>query len=278
MPPRHDIGKDRALCARERFGAPVPVYASLCGARCRRTLVSGRKIGWWVEMHDEVREFKRERILSEATQLFFERSFQGASIDAIAERLKVTKPFIYTYFSSKYEILEAVYERSVQSLLKGVEEIFAENHPPEVQLRRVVEFYVRQNVENQELTAIYLNEERNLRPESLERFRSEHREFDVKLASLIWRGIEAGVFSVDDPNIASLSISGMVRWVHRWYNPKGKYSIEKISSEIANLALNLVRYSDESAKATQQKDAKIGPKHASVSVVAVGKKRAKARR
>jgi AcrR family transcriptional regulator len=193
-------------------------------------------------MRDEVREFKRERILAEATQLFFERTFQGASIESIAERLNVTKPFIYTYFSSKHEILEAVYDRSVQNLLNGVEEIFSEDRPPEEQLRRLVEFYVRQNVESQQLTAVFLNEERNLRPESLEQFRTQHRQFDSRLTGLIKLGIKSGVFKVNDPKIASLSISGMVRWVHRWYNPKGRKSVDEICAEIANLALNLVGY------------------------------------
>ena len=60
-----------------------------------------------------------EKVLEEATRLFYERGFQGASIDAIAERLSVTKPFIYTYFDNKHALLEAIYERAVQNLILG---------------------------------------------------------------------------------------------------------------------------------------------------------------
>ena len=118
-------------------------------------------------MRSQVREFKRERVLEEATKLFYERGFQGSSIDAIADRLSVTKPFIYTYFDNKHALLEAIYERAVKNLNSGVDDIFSVDHPPEEQLRLLVEFYVRQNIESRELTAIFLNEERNLSAEKL---------------------------------------------------------------------------------------------------------------
>ena len=46
-------------------------------------------------MRAELETFKRERILQEMIELFQERGFRGVTLDALAERLKVTKPFIY---------------------------------------------------------------------------------------------------------------------------------------------------------------------------------------
>jgi len=193
-------------------------------------------------MRSQVRDFKRERVLEEATKLFYERGFQGSSIDAIAERLSVTKPFIYTYFDNKHALLVAIYERAVSDLNTGVDKIFAVDHAPQDQLRLLVEFYVRQNIESRELSAIFLNEERNLSPEILAQIREEHRQFDHKLTELIRKGMKAGVFHVEDAGLASLSISGMVRWVHRWYNPAGRLKTDDICQSLATLALNLVCY------------------------------------
>jgi AcrR family transcriptional regulator len=198
-------------------------------------------------MRVQVRDFKRERVLEEATKLFYERGFQGSSIDAIAERLSVTKPFIYTYFDNKQALLVALYERAIGDLNTGVEKIFSVDHTPEEQLELLVKFYVRQNIESRELTAIFLNEERNLSPEILAEIREEHREFDRKLTNLIRRGISSGVFHVEDAGLASLSISGMVRWVHRWYNPAGRLNTDAICQKLATLALNLVCYEPASA-------------------------------
>ena len=195
-------------------------------------------------MRDEVREFKRDRILAETMRLFYARGFQGASIDAIAESLNVTKPFIYSYFQNKHALLEALYERVAVSLNSGVDKIMSSGLPPHEMLRQLVEFYVRENVDNRELTAIFLNEERNLTEERLAQLREQNRSFDHKLTNLIREGVESGVFVVEDCSVASMSISGMVRWVHRWFKPTGRLEVDDLCRQMSTLALNLVGYSE----------------------------------
>jgi AcrR family transcriptional regulator len=199
-------------------------------------------------MRDEIREFKRDRILEETLKLFYERGFQGTSIDSIAEILNVTKPFIYTYFQNKHALLEALYERATENLIAGVDEIFGLDLPPEELLRRLVEFYVRQNVDNRELTAIFLNEERNLPEERLNQLRQQNRSFDHKLTDLIRKGIKSQVFVVEDATVASMSISGMVRWVHRWFDPNGRLRVADLCRQMSVLALNMVGYTGAGKK------------------------------
>jgi AcrR family transcriptional regulator len=193
-------------------------------------------------MKEEVREFKRNRILSTATELFQERGFQGVSIDALAEKLSVTKPFIYTYFQNKHALLEAMYERAIAALLEGIEEVYRTPALPEEQLSRLVQFYVRQNVHDRALTSVFLNEERNLTPEALERFRVSQRDFDARLRAVIQRGMDNGVFFVADATVAAMAIDGMVRWVHRWYQPQGRITVDELCLQMSALALNLLGY------------------------------------
>jgi TetR/AcrR family transcriptional regulator, cholesterol catabolism regulator len=193
-------------------------------------------------MKDEVWEFKRERILDEAIPLFAEFGFQGVSIDKIAKNLKVTKPFIYTYFKNKEALLDEIYERGIQSLMDGLEHIFASNKAPQEELKQLVEFYVLENIRNANITMIFLNEERNLSPESQIKIRAKHHNFDSQLAALIRKGAKAGVFEVDDPMLASLAISGMVRWVHRWYKADGRLKPQQVARKFSGYALNVVRY------------------------------------
>ncbi len=49
-------------------------------------------------MREEISAYKRDRILEEAVKLFYERGFSGTTLDDIAGKLGVTKPFIYTHF------------------------------------------------------------------------------------------------------------------------------------------------------------------------------------
>ena len=70
---------------------------------------------------DQVRDFKRERILEEASVLFYERGYRGTTLDAIAERLEVSKPFIYHHFSSKAELLVEIYKRVLRLCLDTIQ-------------------------------------------------------------------------------------------------------------------------------------------------------------
>jgi TetR/AcrR family transcriptional regulator, cholesterol catabolism regulator len=196
-------------------------------------------------MKDEVIEFKRERILQEAVPLFAEHGFQGVSIDTIAKQLNVTKPFIYTYFENKHALLEAIYERAIESLLDGVDQVFAVERAAQDQLKALVEYYVLENLKSASLTSIFLTEEKHLSEQSQQRVREKHHVFDNKLVKLLKKGVKEGVFVVDDPMLASFAISGMVRWVHRWYSPGGRLKPEQIAARLAKLALNTVGYDPE---------------------------------
>nr|WP_087573962.1 TetR/AcrR family transcriptional regulator [Sphingomonas sp. CDS-1] len=199
-------------------------------------------------MKDEVWEFKRERILDEAVPLFAEFGFQGVSIDKIAKQLKVTKPFIYTYFKNKDALLEEIFERAAENLLTGANAAFASDTPPEERLKAFVKYYVIENIQRTDITAIFLNEEKNLSEESQKRLRARHHEFDKRLAQLIEDGIKSGVFAAEDPMLASLAISGMVRWIHRWYRPDGRLSAEQVAAKMTDFALSVVSYTPKAKR------------------------------
>ena len=62
---------------------------------------------------------ERERqILDAALAVFAERGFQHASMDAVAERVGVTKPVVYTHFGSKEGLLLACLAQARAELLE----------------------------------------------------------------------------------------------------------------------------------------------------------------
>jgi len=196
-----------------------------------------------MRVKQHIREYKRDLILEKALELFSEKGFQGTTIDDIGASLGASKPFIYTYFDSKYSILEQLYDRAYGELHAGtLKALNSKEGSPKDRLYRLVMIYVEQNIERQKLTAIMLEEEKNLNPKKLAEVRRKHHEFDTKLARLIQEGVSAGEFHVNDAKLASLAISGMVRWVHRWYSPEGRLSSSELCQRFSELALNLVGY------------------------------------
>jgi AcrR family transcriptional regulator len=192
-------------------------------------------------MRAELEVFKRERILKEMIELLQERGFREVTLDILAERLKVTKPFIYQFFDSKQQLIATVYERGAQQLLASIEGYVDNKSPAAKRLHDFVRSFALQNIESRAISVVFGQLEGELPPETLKAIRTIHRQFDLKLASLIEDGKKAGEFTIQEPHIAGLAISGMVRWIHRWFQD-GRLSAEEIAALFADYALNLVGY------------------------------------
>ena len=75
------------------------------------------------------------------------------------------------------------------------------------------------------------------------------------MTRLISKGMEAGVFDVHNAKISAFAISGLIQWTHRWYQPKGKLSIDELCAEMTHMALRLVGWNGCYVSAAAQGDA-----------------------
>lgn len=191
-------------------------------------------------LREEVRQYKRTRIVEEASRLFFAQGYELTNVDDIAARLGISKPVIYGLFPNKLAILQAIYESSARRLLEKVRTELEKEGSAAERLRSVIHTFVLENIDNQVSSGVFLREEKHLSADQLAASRDVESSFDRLLADLVEAGIAAGEFSARDSRLASFAISGMVRWVHRWYRPDGRLDRMEIAAEMAELGLNLV--------------------------------------
>src|SRR4051794_5096913 len=191
-------------------------------------------------MRDEISAYKRERILEEAVKLFYERGFSGTTLDDIAGKLGVTKPFIYTHFRSKVELLEAVcrptIEMSLDALIQAAQR---EGTPAERLLDGVVNF-TKVVLQRQGNIAVYFREEKHLSEAGLAEINALRKRFDRVLSDLLQEGVSSGAFRIIDIRVAALAIGGMVSWAYTWYQSGGRLSFDAISARLAHFVVQMV--------------------------------------
>ncbi|MGX0905100.1 AcrR family transcriptional regulator [Roseovarius sp. MBR-79] len=193
----------------------------------------------------EAQEFKRKRIIEVALKLFYRHGYEGTSVEAIAAEIGVTKPFIYSYFKNKQEILQILYQQSAERVHDYVAAAAAGDGPVEQRMEIFLRDFTLENIDHQIASGVYLQEEKHLSTEGRARIRTIERSFNRLLAGMITEGCKAGVFYVEDPKLAALSIAGVVRWVHRWYSAEGRMSPEDLADRIARLGLAMVGYNNK---------------------------------
>ena len=68
----------------------------------------------------------RQRIVDAAAEVVAEKGAVGASLDEVGARAAASRSQLYHYFDDKADLLRAVAEATIESVLGGQRELFAE--------------------------------------------------------------------------------------------------------------------------------------------------------
>ena len=191
-------------------------------------------------MREEITAYKRERILEEAVKLFYERGFSGTTLDDIAGKLWVTKPFIYTHFRSKVELLEAICRPTIEMSLGAIAQAAQQPGKASQRLFNGIVDFSKVVLQRQANIAVYFREEKHLSEAGLAEINTLRKRFDRVLSELLEEGSRAGEFVIVDISVAALAIGGMVSWAYTWYQPEGRLPIDEVGEKLAHFALQMV--------------------------------------
>jgi TetR/AcrR family transcriptional regulator len=156
-------------------------------------------------------ERTREKILLHSMREFSARGFDGARVDRIALRTKLSKNTLYYHFGSKDGLITAVLDNMYRQLRSRQEEIPAISADPIRALKQIVTQTFRAFVENPEIIRL-LNEENLHKARHIEKakLREMYDPLVDKLASTLRSGAEKGVFQPGlDPVSVYIAMSSM---------------------------------------------------------------------
>lgn len=191
-------------------------------------------------MREELHDYKRNRILDVASQLFYTLGYTKTSIDAIAEQLHVTKPFVYYHFASKADILGGVCGRTTALSAELAEAAASTTGSASIRLHDLVRDVTLRVTEGRIYLAVYFREEMHLPELAKTRLTGYRRRFDKALRRLLQQGVDSGEFHLRNVSVAEQAISGMTTWVFNWYRPDRKFNAQEIAEEMARLTLCMV--------------------------------------
>lgn len=226
-------------------GASSPIFEG-------RSLLS-QPIEGKIGLREEMRALKVDHILRVASQLFVERGFVGTTMDAIAEQLDMSKPFIYQFFKTKHAILVALYDRELRSSLQVLSDASTQSGSAQEQLTRFVRLAVSKNVTNQALTNMLALEEKQLPDKKMVEIRALESRFNGRLKEIVIAGVASAEFQVNNPSLAARAIMGMLLGVKRWYRASGELTADEIAEQFCEFALRTVGFSADAIKKRPRK-------------------------
>lgn len=223
----------RIAVAKPRAGRPRATALPAPAAK------RARKAGAVDDLRAAVTNLKRERIVAAAADLFYADGFVITTLDAVAERLSVTKPFIYAHFRSKSELLGVICAHGIRASLDALDRVLAANTSAAEKLSALMHGFMSAVLDNQKNIGIYTREVKHLDAKDRKAIEDMRREFDHKLRSLLDAGVASGEFDIADTQMASLAIGGIASWAYVWFRPGGRLSVTEIASHMAALVASM---------------------------------------
>lgn len=157
-------------------------------------------------------EETQRQILKAARAEFCEKGFDGARVDAIAERAGANKRLLYHYFGNKEALYCAVLEAAYREIREGERGLSLDRSEPEEAMDRLIRFTFRHFLEKpwfiSLLTTENLHGARFLK--TLKDIPALHSPLVGQLETLIERGAAKGVFRSDvDPIQLYITIAAL---------------------------------------------------------------------
>lgn len=157
-------------------------------------------------------EKTKAAILKAARDEFCEQGFNGARVDAIAERAKANKRMLYHYYGNKEALYSAVLLDAYQEIRRGERELSLSQFAPVDAMDRLVRFTFRHFLANpwfpRLLAVENLQNARFLK--QIKDIPALHSPLVSELREIVQRGIASGVFRKDvDPMQLYISVASL---------------------------------------------------------------------
>jgi len=185
------------------------------------------------------REERWSEILQVATELFYQKGYEGTSLQEIAERLGIMKGSLYYYIRSKEDILFVVLNETHQSGLNNMVRMAAVEGTALDRLRSMIYGHICYIGENLIGTAVFLNEMKSLPKESQDKILRGDVSYPKLFEKVLREGLEDGTIKSGlDPALTATIVLGSLNSTYRWLHPERPGNIQQVADYFARILIS----------------------------------------
>ena len=168
-------------------------------------------------------KLRRREICRVAARVFYEKSYEGASMQDIAEAVGLTKAGLYHHVGSKDKLLYEIMNYGMDILEETVVNKVKNITDPREKLRQTIAGHIDLIVRARDLEiTVILHENRSLRGALRKKINARKKRYIEFLEEMIGRVQEQpGVKRQLSPRLAAFALLGIINWLYQWYRPDG---------------------------------------------------------
>ena len=177
-------------------------------------------------------------IVSAAAKVFRTKGYHAATVRDIAEEVGILKGSLYHHFESKEALLYLVVKEPIAQMYRTIAEIAVVKVPASEKLRRAISAHLEAFDRHYPHLFVYLREREAVKRRFREKIGFSPKEYERCWQQMLREGMESGEFRPNlDIQVASYGLLGMLNWLYKWYDPKGRLSAQEVAEQFTALAL-----------------------------------------
>jgi AcrR family transcriptional regulator len=173
---------------------------------------------------------KLREICRIAARVFYEKGYDGASMQDIAKAVGLTKAGLYHHVGSKDRLLFEIMNYGMDILDETVLQKVKDIADPREKLKQTVIGHIDLIVRarDQEITVI-LHENRSLKGALRKKINARKRQYIDYLEDLIRQVQQQSGKPACPPRVAAFALLGMVNWLYQWFDPEGPIKQDELA-------------------------------------------------
>ncbi len=176
---------------------------------------------------------RRAQLIEVGRAVFAKRGYEGASMEEIADRAKVSKPIVYEHFGGKEGLYAVIVDREMDYVVRRIVEAIAAGSPRERVERASLAFltYVKDHPDG----FAVLSQDSPLSA-TRGRLSSLLNDLAERIGDIFASSFKQAGYDAKAAPIYAHALVGMVTFVGKWWTDVRKPSVEEVANHIGALA------------------------------------------
>jgi TetR/AcrR family transcriptional regulator, cholesterol catabolism regulator len=176
------------------------------------------------------------KILAHATDVFYEKGYEGASMRDLARHSGMSLSGMYYYFESKERLLYLIQKYTFTTIVEGLRKQLKGQSDAEQRIRAFIINHVEYFLANQKAMKVLSHEDEALKNGLGAEIAAIKREYYRICLGLLDDYRRARKLDYSS-RTAVLSLFGMMNWIYTWYNPRMDPDAEHLAEEMGDIFL-----------------------------------------
>jgi TetR/AcrR family transcriptional regulator, cholesterol catabolism regulator len=176
------------------------------------------------------------KILEHATEVFYDKGYEGASMRDLARASGMSLSGLYYYFESKEKLLYLIQKHTFTTIVERLRERLDEVSDPEQRIRVFILNHLEYFLANPKAMKVLSHEAEVLTNSFGAEIAAIKREY-YRICVGLLEDFKAAKRLEFSSRMAVLSLFGMMNWIYTWYNRRVDADARELSRGMGNIFL-----------------------------------------